>query len=231
MAHILADFTFQSKNMAKDKNLNGFKSTQLKWHILIVFITSALLSFQLKFIIASLIIAIIHWIIDGIKPQINKSKYLGKYAFFIDQSLHIGVLILICFLFNKYIQSNSYLPFSINSRFLVILIGFILTGKPANIIIKEIFRVYKIKHPLNGKETSDELPNAGRLIGITERWLVLVFISFGHFEAVGFLIAAKSILRYNTKEENGFNKTEYVLIGTLLSYAIAILIGIVILKL
>jgi hypothetical protein len=48
------------------------------------------------------------------------------------------------------------------------------------------------------------------------------------YEAVGFLIAAKSILRYEGKKTS---KTEYVLIGSLLSFGIGIIIGISILKL
>ena len=44
------------------------------------------------------------------------------------------------------------------------------------------------------------------------------------FEAVGFLLAAKSILRYKNDDGDGSNKTEYVLIGTLLSFSITLAI-------
>jgi hypothetical protein len=47
------------------------------------------------------------------------------------------------------------------------------------------------------------------------------------YEAVGFIIAAKSILRYEGVKTS---KTEYVLIGSLLSFGIAIITGITILK-
>ena len=73
---------------------------------------------------------------------------------------------------------------------------------------------------------NNNLPNAGKLIGITERLLVLTFILFNQFEAVGFLIAAKSILRY---KDDDTIKTEYVLIGTMLSFGIAVVLGIIIL--
>jgi hypothetical protein len=49
------------------------------------------------------------------------------------------------------------------------------------------------------------------------------------FASVGFLIAAKSILRFSDKE-NTQKKTEYVLIGTLMSFAAAAIIGILINK-
>ncbi len=56
-------------------------------------------------------------------------------------------------------------------------------------------------------------------------WLVLTFILLNQFEAVGFLIAAKSILRYKNDD---VLKTEYVLIGTMLSFGISIALGVII---
>jgi len=45
----------------------------------------------------------------------------------------------------------------------------------------------------------------------------------GKYEAVGLIIAAKSILRFNETQ-----KTEYVLVGTSLSISIAVFVGILI---
>ena len=62
-----------------------------------------------------------------------------------------------------------------------------------------------------------------KYIGILERVLIFVFILTNHFEAVGFLLAAKSIFRFgDLKEAQDLKLTEYVLIGTLLSFGIAI---------
>src|SRR5690606_23755830 len=59
----------------------------------------------------------------------------------------------------------------------------------------------------------NSLEAAGRYIGIFERILVLTFIITDNFAAIGFLIAAKSILRFSDKSETGARKqTEYVLI-------------------
>ena len=67
--------------------------------------------------------------------------------------------------------------------------------------------------------------HAGQLIGILERWLILVFILIGHYEVIGFLIAAKSIIRFGEKDHD---KTEYFLAGTLLSIAIAVGCGLMV---
>ena len=88
-----------------------------------------------------------------------------------------------------------------------------------------MFQNFSIETPVDNPENKDEksLPNAGKLIGITERLLTLSLILLGQYESVGLIIAAKSILRFNATQKN-----EYVLIGTLLSFGIATFTGIVI---
>lgn len=81
-------------------------------------------------------------------------------------------------------------------------------------------KTFKIEIKMN-----DDLPNAGKLIGITERFLILTFIFLKQFEAIGFLLAAKSILRYKNDDDNNTIKTEYLLIGTLLSFGLALAIS------
>jgi hypothetical protein len=62
-----------------------------------------------------------------------------------------------------------------------------------------------------------------------ERLLIYCFILTGHFEAIGFLLAAKSIFRFgDLKEAQDRKLTEYVLIGTLLSFGIAIATGLLV---
>lgn len=71
------------------------------------------------------------------------------------------------------------------------------------------------------------LPNAGMYIGIIEHFFVFAFIILGRWEVISFLIAAKSVFRFNDlKESNSIELTEYILIGALLSFGIAILIRI-----
>lgn len=217
LAHLLTDFNFQSYRQAKDKSDRGFKSPYLKWHILIMFISSWVLSLQLKFVFAALFIALTHWVIDGFKPQLVKNRWVGKYAFFIDQGLHLFFLVIAIVVYNNWFSIVPIVDFPLSEKWLAFILAFVLCGKTINIIIKEIFKLFDIK-----VGDTEDLPNAGRLIGITERWLVLVFVLINQFAAVGFLLASKSILRYKSEQEDGFNKTEYVLIGTLLSFGFAI---------
>lgn len=221
IAHLLADYIFQPDKGAEHKNNLGFKSKFLWWHILIIFISSWVLSFQLSFVFGALVIAITHFFLDGIKKHIFNKKYLKKYTFFIDQLLHLIIILSVVILFDKYCGINPLINIPISSKYLLFIAGYILCSKPANIIIKEIISAFKIKAPGG----NGDLPNAGKLIGNVERFLVLTFIILNQYEAVGFLIAAKSILRFDTSTTN---KTEYVLIGTMLSFGIAIATGVII---
>jgi hypothetical protein len=80
--------------------------------------------------------------------------------------------------------------------------------------------------PKTGDSSDDSLQNAGKYIGYLERLLVFIFITSNHWEAVGFLITAKSVFRFGDLTAARDRKlTEYVLIGTLLSFGIAIIAG------
>lgn len=215
IAHLLADYTFQSNKTAQSKDKKGFRSKYLKWHILIVFACHTILAFDFKFIPYSIGIALIHWGIDGCKSLLLKSK-LSRGAFFIDQILHIIVYASACIIYYNTTKWNIIFNPEISLKLIVLITLFLFLTKPANIIIREIFHLFDISFS-NSK--GQDLPNAGRLIGITERWMVLVFVLVGQFSAVGFLIAAKSILRF---KDGDLIKTEYVLIGTMLSFSLAI---------
>jgi len=218
IAHLLADFFFQSNKQARDKNKLGFKSSFLKWHTLIVFLLSWIFSFQLNFVYGALVIAATHYTIDGLKKHINAHSKSGKYSFFIDQSLHLIILASVVILFDRYVNTQPL--FDINLIYILLFAGYATCLKPANIVIKQVFIAFDIEILKN-----NDLPNAGKLIGILERILVLTFILLNQFEAVGFLIAAKSILRYKSGDAL---KTEYVLIGTMLSFGIALMVGVMI---
>ena len=96
----------------------------------------------------------------------------------------------------------------------------ILCTAPANLFIRWFMKTRNIS--VGSGENSDNLLQAGRIIGALERILSLIFIVNNHYEAVGFIIAAKSILRFRDTDTA---KTEYLLIGSLLSFLIAVALG------
>ncbi|RGE68577.1 hypothetical protein, partial [Eisenbergiella massiliensis] len=69
--------------------------------------------------------------------------------------------------------------------------------------------------------------NAGRLIGTIERSIMLIFISLQQYSAIGLVLTAKSIARYDKiVKEPDF--AEYYLLGTLLSTLAVIAVSFII---
>ncbi|GLX77005.1 hypothetical protein tinsulaeT_03450 [Thalassotalea insulae] len=83
-------------------------------------------------------------------------------------------------------------------------------------------------NPLQTTNTTNNfgLNSAGAWIGYIERCLAISFVFIGQFSAIGFLVATKTIFRFGDLTKNkDMILTEYMMLGTLLSYAFALLIG------
>jgi hypothetical protein len=87
-------------------------------------------------------------------------------------------------------------------------------------------KIVMSKWSMDEDDSNDSLENAGKYIGILERLFVFVFIALGQWQAIGLLIAAKSVFRFGDLSRAKDRKlTEYILIGTFLSFGLAIAIG------
>jgi hypothetical protein len=100
----------------------------------------------------------------------------------------------------------------------------LLIHKPANIAIQKLLLIYKPDMKANDKIRDK---NAGRFIGTLERIIMLFFLSIGQYSAIGLVLTAKSIARYERiSKEKDF--AEYYLLGTLLSTFIVIVSSLII---
>ena len=216
LAHLVSDFYLQTEKSCKSKADNAFKSGHLYIHVLITFACAWLFSLNVGYWWAALLIAALHLVIDGLKSICRNLKG----AFFYDQLLHVAVIVMAVVLYNNkgVLSFPAWLP---ETKVLLWIVAFVFCLRPANFFIQNIFKDAQISIPDSGKEQG--LPNAGRVIGNVERMLTLVFVMLGQYEAIGFLLAAKSLLRFR---ETDTVKSEYVLVGTLLSFGIAILVGV-----
>ncbi len=66
-------------------------------------------------------------------------------------------------------------------------------------------------------DNKENIESAGFKIGLYERTIIFTLVLIGQYEAIGFLITGKSILRFGDKDKS---HSEYVLVGTMLSYAL-----------
>lgn len=70
------------------------------------------------------------------------------------------------------------------------------------------------------------LTEGGRMIGYSERLLIYVFVLADAPAAIGFLVTAKSIFRFGEVTGEAKRKhAEYVIIGTLVSFAYAVTVS------
>lgn len=211
--HLIADFWLQPNSWVLHKKVNGIKSLKLIFHVAIASILPVVFTFHLNLWWFVPVIFGSHLLTDLLKTKLKD----GIPAFLVDQLLHILVLLLLA----KY-ATTIEIP-QVAVIFWIYAIGFILitnpigtlTGMFLDIIVKEK------KHSRN---------DVSFWIGIMERILILIFIAVNQFSAIGFLIAAKSLFRFNDSTSDVKRKTEYFL-GTLISFTYAIITGLVVNKL
>lgn len=221
LAHLLGDFFLQPQKWVKEKEKKKLKSGKLYLHVLIHIVMTALLLWDWKLWPIIIVIGVSHFIIDATKLLIQKKK-TKRSLFFIDQLLHIIVILICYFIFSEYNFDLTYL-FTEETTLLITCLLFLTI--PVSIIMKTIFLKWNISELT---KNSKSLQDAGKYIGILERLLVFVFIISNHWEAVGFLITAKSVFRFgDLKESKDRQLTEYILIGTLISFGIAIITGVI----
>lgn len=250
VAHILGDFYLQCDRMCKDKKSRHFMSEYLYYHSLIILGLSFLAVLCPCAWWLALIIAIFHFGIDGGKSYLEKKGKIPEIVLFLfDQVLHFIVIIVVAkiwFSFNGCWKQFAWVSYLCTSHPLWVKTGvaMLLALRPANILLLRILEACKVKVDSssgagsNGNDRTESGDtddqnygnfHSGALIGWIERALMLVFVIMSQYEAIGFLIAAKSILRFG-EASSGTEKSEYVLAGTLLSLAFALLLGILVLK-
>ncbi|MDZ7776289.1 MAG: DUF3307 domain-containing protein [Bacteroidales bacterium] len=224
IAHLLADFVVQTDGLAKRKNSNGLLSGSFYIHLLTVGLLSYLLLAQWSNWYAPLVLLIVHGLIDQGKVFIKRDN---TFVFVIDQLLHLISIILVWF----WITENSFSilivhvfeNYTCSEKYLSIFIAYILVSVPSGVLVGYLTKEWQSDIT---KEYDESLKNAGKWIGITERFLILSFILMNQWTPIGFLLAAKSVFRFgDLKEKEEQKKTEYILIGTLLSFSIAIIHG------
>ena len=224
LAHLLGDFVFQPNAWVKDKEQKKLASPYLYIHVCLHTILSFVFLWNLNYWWIALVVGVTHFVIDAAKLQFQKPKN-KRLWFFIDQLLHIAVIIALSLIVQKNIDWNLIF----NEANLKLLTAAVFLTTPCSIIIKLLISFWTPNPQDKDSVQTDSLANAGKYIGILERLMVFVFIVVNHWEGVGFMIAAKSVFRFSDLAQAKQRKlTEYVLIGTLLSFGIAILAGILV---
>lgn len=219
LAHIIGDFVLQPDHWVAKKRKKKHFSPILYLHIGVHALAMLLLlQFQLKYWLGFIIILLSHFLIDLFKLHLE-GRYHRGWLFALDQAAHLIVILVVVYAYHPFFISFDSL---LGPAALLFLFAIFSVTSVSAILM----RLLMSRWPLPEDSAQDSLPQAGKYIGMLERLLVFGFIVLQQWSAIGWLIAAKSILRFSDLSRAKDRKlTEYVLIGTLLSFSLAILTG------
>jgi len=220
-AHLLGDFILQPSWMIERKR----RISILLLHAVVITLASYL--FLGTFYSAILLIIFLtHLGIDAIKVYLC-SNSLGP--FLADQSLHIAVLVGLAVYFPDAAKTGWWIvrfPLDLSKWYfasLSVVSGLILCVPAGGILIAKLIDGFAAEIRDNNLTG---LKQGGLYIGWLERILVMLLLLMNQPNGIGFLIAAKSILRFGEiKDANQRKVAEYIIIGTFLSFGWALLIS------
>jgi hypothetical protein len=219
LAHLLGDFVFQPTHWVQHKIQKLHASPYLYYHLCVhAALTSMALQFNPNMFLSFCIIIGSHGLIDWLKLKLNQ-KANDLLLFFGDQLAHLSIIMAVAH------WESPFLPDFNASNLLTqhapLLVTLVLLTYGSAIVIQKLMAAWAFAD----EQKNEALPGAGRYIGMMERLFVFGFMLLQQWQAVGWLITAKSILRYSDLSRAKDRKlTEYVLIGTLLSIGMAMLI-------
>jgi len=233
-AHILADFLLQTRWMVAQKK----NPLVLLLHIGIVAALSyAALGFTGHWVVLAL--AASHLLFDAVKTHWPET---GWRAFLLDQSLHVAAILVAATQFPALYSEGIWQDYGMLGSppawlatlpagwvpalpLLMLLSGGLVLATVVGGYFIGLFMASLNEAPKEG------LPKAGAIIGTLERGLAFLFILSGQPQNIGFLLAAKSVLRFSSAKEDRA-VSEYVIIGTLMSFGwvIAVSMGVLALR-
>lgn len=225
LAHVLSDFVFQSDRMVREKA----KAPVLLIHIAIVAATSVVALGVAPVPAALGTVVISHLVIDWLKVRVGGP---GFAAFALDQAAHLAVIAGVAAAWPNAFRAGLWgilsperagnfadqLPAA-----MALAAGLTAAIWGGGAAVKAI--IAEIDLPTDSA-ASDSLPKGGRVIGRLERLMIFMLVLAGQVGAIGLLIAAKSVLRFNELARGQDRSvSEYVIIGTLASFAWALAVA------
>lgn len=217
LAHIIGDFFLQRGKWIESKEKRKWFSPHLFLHVFIHFVLILIVLWDFSIWPAAFMIIITHYFIDGLKLSFQNEKTKG-FWFGADQVAHLLVLILV---WNFYWGGAEIGELS--DQFWILLTGLLFLTYPASYIMQYIMDPWNEQIELTQKES---LQGAGKYIGMLERVFVYLALITANAQVIGFLLAAKSVFRFGDLTKSKDRKlTEYILIGTLFSFLMAIIVG------
>lgn len=176
------------------------------WYI-VPFVALFFMTDWISALVTIFIVLVSHGVIDTLSCFINK-KAKQTLVFIVDQFLHISILFFVYKIFSFNLLSDSY-TLAVKTIFTVLILMV-----PCSIFIN------KLLEDLYPDTINNGIFDIGSVIGILERFLVIMFAYFENFAAIAIIITVKTWARTNDLKEPEF-RNKYLL-GTLASLVLAL---------
>jgi hypothetical protein len=240
LAHLLTDFVLQSDRVVVGKRrgsvLSYLEHGGIHFLAATLFLGFAVPGLWRKFGFYGLVVALTlaHLGIDWTKIRlVNSNKIADEAASFVgDQVVHFITMASTAWFIARPATASVVaklhgfrLEIEKPLLLLVVYVGVIFGG---GYLVRLVTKPWVKSNLEVIGESTNELQNAGMYIGWLERFVILTSLVLQSPATVGLVLAAKSIARYPELKSVRF--AEYFLIGTLLSVALGILGGLVLLK-
>lgn len=225
-AHLLADFPLQTRSWIESKRGELFASPALWMHAGVVLVLTWTLLGDWSHVGLPLFVAATHLLIDRWKA----ARPNTAFYFVADQLAHLLVIAAGWSVYCGVALSwyGGLAAWLAQPAPWILGIGYLVAVWPFGYLVDLWTHRWRKELEHGEQQRLGGLQDAGMWIGRVERVLILTFILLNQYSAIGFLIAAKSVFRFTGKLEGDRDRkeAEYILIGTLLSFALAIGLGI-----
>lgn len=243
-AHVIGDFLLQSTALVQRKAQlrplayleHGFVHAALAW----------LLVMQWPEWRLPLLVFVVHLAIDLTKELargvlrrrdlLDAQRQLTLFS--LDQIAHVLALIAIAAVHARDVQPMAALAgtswYEPARHALIFVTGWVVTVRTGSIVIGLAVARYQPDLREAAASRNDPvlaiesrgLEGGGQMIGALERTLAFLFVLLEVYAGIGFLLAAKSILRFgDANDPKNRRQAEYIIIGTLMSFTWALVVA------
>jgi hypothetical protein len=211
---VLADFVVQTGWIIRQKR----RPAVFALHVALVFVAAAVAlgRWDPTALVWIAGLAILHGVIDAAKLL---SRANGLTGFALDQAAHLASLAGLAILMPTLWADGYWANLLPNPHLLLdafaLFAGLVIATRAGG------FAVGALLAPYHGVDLPKGLENGGFLIGLLERAMIFLLVLAGEPAGIGFLIAAKSVLRLEATFADGakhHRAAEYIIIGTLASF-------------
>lgn len=231
IGHFIGDFVLQSSKTAAEKQ--RYRSKLFNHCLLYTFVMAAVLlaSSDLEnFGVQVIVIGLSHLAIDFARAFYDKraNDRDQLFSYFADQILHFTVIFIVAGYFGLSMHPGGFLQLVYNrfgiprtNNCITYALIYLTMLQPTAVTVKKVLIYISSRESGDKGSEATSQYNAGYIIGILERIIIATLVLQNQLSAIGLVLAAKSLARFNQLNDKSF--AEKYLVGSLTSIAASII--------